>query len=745
MKKKMNLSDNDKREIIQLIQEKKTLPEKYRFLLFKDQDAIEILWNGKSNDITNTVLPFQIIEHVDEPRDEREIKLQGNLFDDSGRKIMGWSNKLIWGNNNLILSSLLNGPLAEDIKNQGGIKMIYIDPPFNTQSDFSIKIKVGEDDFEKKRNFLEEIAYRDTWNKHRDSFLSMIYERIVIAKHLLTNDGLFFIHCDLRTSAAIKLVLDEVFGFENYINTICWKRTFAHGDSGQGAQHLGKIQDHIHLYSKTNSYNLNKIYTPYEEDYVEKVFKYKDADGRRWQSVSLTAPGGASKGNPIYEFLGIKRYWQYTKENMERLLKENKIYQSEPDTVPRRKFYLDESKGVPLQDLWTDISPIQGGAKENSNYPTQKPEKLLKRIIELGSNENDLILDFFCGSGTTLVSAEKMNRKWIGCDLGKFAIHISRKRLIETQRENKKNRKDFRPFELLNLGKYQRESFISKDENNLNLKNNKEQHYINLILEAYQANKIDNPIFHGVKNNRYIYVGPINIHVSRTAIEEVLKESIKNKISKVDVLCFEHEQGLFPDIIHEAKEKGVDISCKIIPTYVFDKRAVENKQVVFHDVAFIEFKPIIKKNKISVELTGFSVDYSQDKIDEILSEIKPNKSKVILSDGQIIKIGRDKNGIEKKEVLTKSWKDWIDYWAVDFNFGNKKETFKVKDKENNLIDFETGDYVFQNTWQSFTSEDKDIEFISAEKEFTKKSSLKIAVKVIDIFGNDTTRILKVNL
>jgi adenine specific DNA methylase Mod len=220
MKKKMNLSDNDKREIIQLIQEKKTLPEKYRFLLFKDQDAIEILWNGKSNDITNTVLPFQIIEHVDEPRDEREIKLQGNLFDDSGRKIMGWSNKLIWGNNNLILSSLLNGPLAEDIKNQGGIKMIYIDPPFNTQSDFSIKIKVGDDDFEKKRNFLEEIAYRDTWNKHRDSFLSMIYERIVIAKHLLTNDGLFFIHCDLRTSAAIKLVLDEVFGFENYINTI---------------------------------------------------------------------------------------------------------------------------------------------------------------------------------------------------------------------------------------------------------------------------------------------------------------------------------------------------------------------------------------------------------------------------------------------------------------------------------------------------------------------------------------------
>lgn len=679
----MNLTDNDKREIVQLIQDNKPLPDKYRFLLFKGREEIELLWNGKDNSITNIQLPFQIIEHVDEPRNEEEIKLQGNLFDESGRQLSGWSNKLIWGNNNLILSSLINGPMSKEIENNGGLKLVYIDPPFNVGDDFNVKINVDEENkFEKRRNFLEEIAYRDTWGEGSDSFISMLYERLQLIKQLLSEDGSIFVHCDYRVNSLIRLILDEIFGEGRFINEIIWTYT----SGGKSTKSFGKKHDTIYWYSKSDNYefNIDDVRIPYSEKTLQN---YK--------------PG--LKGSTYTGDVKINE------------------------------------KGKIPEDYW-DISIASKSLKENLNYPTQKPEKLLERIIKCASSENDLIADFFCGSGTTLAVAEKLNRKWIGTDLGKFAIHTSKKRLIQVQRKKKDNGENYRAFELLNLGKYQRENFISKTDTQ-----DKNKYYIEIILKAYGAETINNQILHGVKNNRYVFVGPINLHVSRKAVEEVVSECVKNQITKVDILCFEHEQGLFPNIINEAKEKGVDINCKIIPPDVFDKRAIEKKQVVFHDVAYIEFKPIVKKNKISIELTGFSVDYSDDKLDEALSELKSNSSKIILNNGQIIKISRDKNGIEKKETLTKSWKDWIDYWAVDFDFENKKEVFKRKKDDNSFEEVWTGDYIFENEWQSFRLKNTELEFTSASKEITSKKFTKVAVKVVDIFGNDTMRVLKVNL
>ncbi len=679
----MKLTDNDKREIVQLIQDNKPLPDKYRFLLFKGREEIELLWNGKDNSITNIELPFQIIEHVDEPRNEEEIKLQGNLFDESGRQLSGWSNKLIWGNNNLILSSLINGPMSKEIEDNGGLKLVYIDPPFNVGDDFNVKINVDEENkFEKRRNFLEEIAYRDTWGEGSDSFISMLYERLQLIKQLLSEDGSIFVHCDYRVNSLIRLILDEIFGEGKFINEIIWTYT----SGGKSTKSFGKKHDTIYWYSKSDNYefNIDDVRIPYSEKTLQN---YK--------------PG--LKGSTYTGDVKINE------------------------------------KGKIPEDYW-DISIASKSLKENLNYPTQKPEKLLERIIKCASSENDLIADFFCGSGTTLAVAEKLNRKWIGTDLGKFAIHTSKKRLIQVQRKKKDSGENYRAFELLNLGKYQRENFISKTETQ-----DKNKYYIEIILKAYGAETINNQILHGVKNNRYVFVGPINLHVSRKAVEEVVSECVKNKITKVDILCFEHEQGLFPNIINEAKEKGVDINCKIIPPDVFDKRAIEKKQVVFHDVAYIEFKPIVKKNKISVALTGFSVDYSDDKLDEVLSELKSNSSKIILNNGQIIKISRDKNGIEKKEILTKSWKDWIDYWAVDFDFENKKEVFKRKKDDNSFEEVWTGDYIFENEWQSFRLKNTELEFTSASKEITSKKFTKVAVKVVDIFGNDTMRVLKVNL
>lgn len=237
------LTDNEIRDIQKYLQSGKPLPDRYRFLLFEDKREVELVWNGKTNEVCNIVMPFQTIEQVDEPRTDSDSKMQKTLFDfdtdERGRQLKGWTNKLIWGDNKLILSSLKNGPLQEEIEKQGGIKLVYIDPPFDVGADFSMQLEVGNEQFTKEANILEKLAYRDTWGKGADSFIAMIYERLYLIKDLLAEDGAIYVHCDYRVSSYIKLILDEIFGADNFVNQIVWKRTFSHGDVGQGAKHLG--------------------------------------------------------------------------------------------------------------------------------------------------------------------------------------------------------------------------------------------------------------------------------------------------------------------------------------------------------------------------------------------------------------------------------------------------------------------------------------------------------------------------
>jgi len=223
----MKLTDNEIRDIRRYLEEGKSLPDKYRFLLFEDKREVELVWNGKTNEVCNIVLPFQVIEQVDEPRSEEDVKVQGSLFDlDSrGRQLKGWTNKLIWGDNKLVLSSLKNGPLRKEIEEQGGIKLIYIDPPFDVGADFSMDIEVGGDTFTKKPGVIEDLAYRDTWGKGQDSFIAMIYERLSLMRDLLADDGSIYVHCDWRVNGYIRSVLDEVFGKDNFLNEILWKRS----------------------------------------------------------------------------------------------------------------------------------------------------------------------------------------------------------------------------------------------------------------------------------------------------------------------------------------------------------------------------------------------------------------------------------------------------------------------------------------------------------------------------------------
>ncbi|CAN2044537.1 adenine-specific DNA-methyltransferase [Candidatus Magnetomoraceae bacterium gMMP-1] len=428
----MKLTDNEIRDINRHLEAGKPLPEKYRFLLFEEKKEVELVWNGKSDEVCNVVLPFQVIEQVDEPRAEEQRKVQLDLFDQqTGRQIKGWNNKLIWGDNKLILSSLKNGPLREEIEAQGGIKLIYIDPPFDVGADFSMDIEVGCETLTKKPNILEEIAYRDTWGKGADSFISMIYERLVLMRDLLAEDGSIYVHCDWRVNGYIRLVLDEVFGKDNFRSEICWKRTSAHSD----AKFFPYIHDTIIFFVKSEKSFFSTQSEPLDNKYIKAKYRFKDSSGRLYRKDNLTAKG-LSGGGYDYEWNDIQRTWRCPIEKMIAHEKNKRISYTK-NGVAEYIRYLDESKGKVVGDIWIDISPVNSQAKERINYPTQKPKALLERIIKASSNEGDIVSDFFCGSGTTAAVAEKLGRKWICTDLGKFAIHTTRKRMIGVQRQLK--------------------------------------------------------------------------------------------------------------------------------------------------------------------------------------------------------------------------------------------------------------------------------------------------------------------
>ena len=735
---KTQLTESEKREAMKCLEEGKPLPERYRFLLFEDKKEVELVWNGKTRDVTSIVLPFQTIEVVDEPRVEKgeakkpvdkEAQLDFFSFDTRGRQITGWTNKLIWGDNKFILSSLKNGPLREEIEQAGGLKLIYIDPPFDVGADFSMKVEIGDEELTKKPNVLEELAYRDTWDKGADSFIAMIYERLSLMHDLLAEDGSIYVHCDWRVNSYIRLAMDEIFGKGNFFNEICWKTQTASGQKAK-AKKLGRNHDTIFIFNKGSMYTFNKQYISVDDEYIKNNFTQHDERG----------------------FFKTEEIQEASKEKMEEYERNGLLYKTKSGKL-RKKKYVDDFPGILVDDMWLDFLSLSSSSRERLNYPTQKPEALLERIILASSNEGDLVADFFCGSGTTPAVAEKLGRKWIGSDLGKFAIHTTRKRMITVQRDLKKSGKDFRAFEILNLGKYERQHYIGVNPN-LRQKDQqkqlakKEKDYIHLIIKAYKAQAVTGfNAFVAKKAGRLVALGPINLPASRQFVETVIKESLQKQITKVDVLSFEYEMGLFPKIQEDAKARGINLALKYIPKEVFDKQAVEKNQVQFHDVSYIEIKPHFEKGgKVCVELTDFCVYYNQDIVDNVVASLKKGKNQILVEKGNITKISKDKKGIVKRDILTKKWTDWIDYWAVDFDFENKKEIIRVKNDKGKIVQKWTGDYVFENEWQSFrTKKDRSLELKSVFHECQKMGRRKIAVKVVDIFGNDTMKVIEVKV
>lgn len=737
-----DLSEQEKRDLIKLIEQGKPLPEKYRFMLFADKREVELVWNGKTREVCTAILPFQTLEHIDEPRRvgilPTSSSFQPDLLDMSGRQTKGWTNKLIWGDNKLILSSLKSGALRRQIEDAGGLKLIYIDPPFDVGADFSMDIEIGGETFHKEPNLLEQIAYRDTWGRGADSFIAMIYERLILMRDLMHPEGSIYVHCDWRMNSYLRVAMVEVFGANNFLSEIAW----CYQDIGSRATNYFKRKhDSILFFSKSENRTFNVLRGDLSKSTMERYAPYFDENDQiSYRRLRDTNPGVFAKLKGI------------------------------PDDLD--EIWMDKNAGAQIPDWWTDISPLKRGFDEYLEYPTQKPEALPRRIIESSTNEGDLVADFFCGSGTTAAVAEKLGRKWITSDLGKFGIHTTRKRLIQVQRDLKTAGKPFRAFEVLNLGRYERQAYLNvggrlsgkKKEQALA---RKEQEFRELILKAYRAEPLpDTAFFHGKNGGRLVVVGPINLPVGRLFVEEVIMECRKRGATRVDVLAFEFEMGLFPAVLEESKQKGIDIAPKTIPPEVFDKRAVEKGQVRFADIAYVEATPRYdQKDKLalSIELTDFSVHYSQGLVDSITAELKTGKSEVACDGGQLVKISKDKDGIIRREVLTKKWTDWVDYWAVDFNYESRKEIIRmaktmgvdgeipgvVDASSGEFFEFEerwTGAYIFENEWQSFrTRRDRDLEMSTVTHTYAKPGRYTVAIKVIDIFGNDTMTLVPVNV
>lgn len=600
--------------------------------------------------------PFQIVEAINSPRISKRGGENLTLFDYwSGEEKdtfeEGWKNKLIWGDNKLVMSSLL--------KNFAGkINLIYIDPPFATGADFKFKILIGEekDQVVKEHSILEEKAYRDTWGKGLNSYLQMMYERLILMRDLLAENGSIYVHLDWHVGHYVKVMMDEIFGYggddgkPGFRNEISWAYRTG-GAPGKGAE-FPKKHDIILLYSKGANPKFKKLK---ERVYYEKPFftSLRDSNGRYYADVIL-----------------------------------RDVLQDEILLV------LEDSKLLRL-----NVKPVINVSKENLNFLTQKPEGLLQILIMATTNPGDLVADFFCGSGTTLAVAEKLGRRWIGCDLSRYAIHLTRKRLLDIEKSKDLINggiygKKAQPFELLNLGKYERQYWQTKTFNKEDTKQRLYE-YIAFMLKLYGAEPISGfTTIHGKKSNALVYVGPVDAPVTIFDVTEAIKDCKASGQKELHVLGWEWEMGLNDAIQDIAKAEGINLKLRIIPNDVLDNKAVEKGDIRFFELAYFKTDINVTDNKkITVELKDFVIPHT---------DLIPQ---------------------EAKDAI-KKWTDWIDYWAIDFDFQND---------------------TFNNGWVSYrTNKDRTLT-LKAEHIYDKPGKYKVFVKVIDIFGIDTSQVYEVDV
>ncbi|MEW6409982.1 MAG: site-specific DNA-methyltransferase [Nitrospirota bacterium] len=576
-----------------------------------------LYWPGKRTEVERVVLPFQVVETINESKADRE-KAQRDIFTKQAKDDL-WRNKLIWGDNKYIMTSLLP-------EFAGKITLIYIDPPFATGADFSINIKLGDLEWTKEASVIEEKAYRDTWGRGLDSYLQMMYDRLVLMRELLADNGSIYVHLDWHVGHYVKLIMDEVFGKENFRNEIVWCYT----GPRKTPKAFSKKHDILLFYSKTSGYKFNQLTIPHKSG--------------------------------LHDTGKVETFGRVRKEQIpEEQIEEIKML---------------EERGKVLEDWWIDIWATERYRSELLGYDTQKPEALLERIIKASSNEGDLVADFFCGSGTTLAVAETLGRRWIGSDLSKFAIHTTRKRLLDI--------KECKPFEVLNLGKYQKAK----------LKENGVSRYIDFILKLYRAEPISGYVtIHGKKAGRMVHIGDVDSIVTEREIRETVKECAVAGVKSVDILGWDFEMGLHDLVDRIGDEHSVKIRLVQIPREALEVRDATREEVKFFDLNYLEIEHKLNKKTLNITLKDFVIANPEYLPEEVREKVK-------------------------------KFTDYIDYWAVDFDY--KDDTF-------------------HNMWQSFRTRKHPSLETKCYHTYERTGKYQVLVKVVDIFGNDTNKLISLEV
>lgn len=475
------------------------------------------------------------------------------LRESYGAPVNGWINKIFWGDNLQVMSHML-----KDYRNQ--IDLIYIDPPFDSKTDYKKTIRIHSLNAESDAAAFEEKQYGDIWNN--DGYLQFMYERLILLRELLSDHGTLYLHCDWHQSSYLRCLLDELFGPDNCQNIITWKRSHAQGNAGQGSKHFGIVTDTIFIYSKNGDPIWNQQYLPYSQEIIDRDYKYIDEKtGERYRLTPVDGPGGASKGNPYYEFLGVEGYWRYSKETMQSLYDAGEIQLSSTGKSLSRRRYLKDAKGTPVTDLWDDLNRVSPTSSERLDYPTQKPECLLERIIKTSSNPGDLVFDCFMGSGTTQAVAMKLGRRFIGADINLGAIQTTTKRLLSVADELKESgnaENKYTGFEVYNVNNYDffRNPVEARD----------------LLIQALEIQPFpQGSIWDGELDGRMVKIMPVNRIATKADLKELLanlpyktyekrkEENPNQPVERITIVCMGHEADLAAALEEELAEYKIDV------------------------------------------------------------------------------------------------------------------------------------------------------------------------------------------
>lgn len=609
----------------------------------------ELVWEGKYDEFGNRrdvntnglAMPLQKIETIDEPRSRAAA--QGTLFDEKRAHRDDFRNQLIWGDNKVVIASLLE-------QFSGKVDLIYIDPPFDVGADFTMNVAIGDGAqlAAKDQSLLEMVAYRDMWGRGADSYLQMLYERLSLMKALLSSTGSIFVHCDWHMSHMIRLLLEDIFGRQRFVNEIVW-------------HYYNKMQGNVGHFPKNH----------------DTIFWYKNGESFKYS---------AQREDRVETTKQIKRVWDKDKGKI--------VNAKGPDG---KVIYVEtDTRGV--DSVWY-LSMLQPADKtENLGYATQKPEALIGRIVNATTDEGDLVADFYCGSGTTLAVAEQLGRRWIGSDLGRFSIHTSRKRLIGAQRELHSSQRPYRSFDVFNLGRYERQWWQSES-----LRGAEEEHRA-IVLKFFRAEALidpPSPLIHGRKNAALVHVDGIDSIFSRNEAVEVAKAARSAGAKEISCLAWDFEMDIRQAVAAIESEYEVKLKLHRIPREIMEKNRTEVPP--FFEIALLRAEPVYvnsKTREVEIKLIDFIPS---------LTEVPSNELEAL-----------------QARAVAHGF-DFIDFWAVDFNWSNGEP--------------------FNHHWQDYrTRQDRTLKTVSdAQYKYQKPGKHLACVKVVDVFGCDTSVTVEVEV